>query len=537
MEAATYHITEFEDQVFDEIASHVDLKVLPNKHVSDEYVGIYLSSVHPFFQVIFKDQFLQDYEKFWATGIPPEGGLLWQAMLNLMLALGCVYAKYTGRQIDPAAELEFFLRARMLSLEPLNFLQVPQRGHVQLTAMFAMYLLASNRVNRAWLMIGTSIRYAQNLAYHLSNTDHTVPDPEKELHIRLWHSISSLEHLLCFLTGRPLSLRVETVSIDLPRTIEETYSRNGYGKNENALDERGPQASHELETFCKIIQLDRVLADTLVGLYTASTATATWADIQQRIENLNIKLSTWKAYLPDHYGLRNIEDEYGVSKLAPFSETSCLALRYFSTRILINRPSLCSRPHNNRAMPDQSKRSHETDIENAKQAIRAAQGIIRVLISRHLEAVYDETPWWCVLHFLVQACALITMELCDDSEHLPEESDRLLQDAQAGMNVLYEMQKGNAAAKAAYSSLSRLLKVALCQREQRQADQNMNVDRHSDQGYPNPNKRPSLTTGQNSISTFNILNMSRVSGITLTLSPFMDYSPADDSMSMASYST
>lgn len=461
-DAATYHVNDFDHEVFSNFMPDVDLKYIPPRSVADNYLRLYLETIHPYFQVVEEKQFTLQYDRFYMTGLPPEGGALWQAMLNLIFALGSLREKYLGYQTEDSDDIQFFVRARMLSLEPLNLLQLPERSHVQLTAMFTMYLLASNRINRAWLMIGTSVRYAQNLGLHLSNVDDHVEEFDKELQKRLWHSVLSMENLLCFLTGRPLSVLETTSSVALP-TDSDNQEQGRAHLNWGAIQQDvHPEDNDRLETFRKGILLDRIVAEILTELYSAATVNKIWADIQHSMAELNIKLSTWRAYLPDRFGLRDMGNR---GQIHHSSRTTYLALRYYSVSILINRLSLCY--HNGSMqenMPDQSHSSREIDIDNGKRAIAAAQSLLQVLAQHEPWQLYAETPWWCVLHYIVQGCALLIMEIADNSQHVPNNREEILTDARRGIKMLHQMRTGDPAAEKAFQSLTRLLEHAISKR-------------------------------------------------------------------------
>ncbi|KKY16663.1 putative c6 transcription factor [Phaeomoniella chlamydospora] len=451
VEAASYHVSEFEDELVADVGASFDIKYIPPRWQADQYLQEYLQTIQPLFQVVEVKQFLLEYDIFFSTGVPAEEGVLWQAMLNLVFALGSLRTRYATSQSNRAEDVEYFLRARVLSLEPLNLLQIPSRAHVQLTAMFAIYLTASNRINRAWLMIGTSIRYAQTLGFHLANIDDHISPFEKELRKRVWHSMSTLEHLLGFLTGRPLAINEPTISVGLPGSIKEAMQLDSRSRSsERTLDYLYDDDEELLETFRRGILLDRILSESLQCLYTAETVRNSWSHIQHKMATLNIKLSTWKAYLPERYGLKNLESGVNPQQRV---DAMYLALRFLSVSILINRLSLCYR-HNreDNIMPDQSRRSRETDMDNARRAVFCAQRLIQLLSRVTLFEIYTITPWWCLLHFLVQACALLIMELVDASVHIPGSDEDILTDAQIGIDILDKMAGGNPAARKASDS-------------------------------------------------------------------------------------
>ena len=527
LEAATYHQVEFEDQMFANLNQNIDLKVLPPKWEADQFVKAYMATVQPFFQVVEKEQFLKQYEFFWSTGVPPEGGALWQAMLNLILGIGCLHAKLSGTYTNSTEDFHCFLRARMLSLEPLSLLQLPERAHVQLTATFAMYLLSCNSINRAWLMSGTSVRYAENLGYHLHNVDDKVSAFDKELNKRLWFSVSSLEHVVCFLTGRAMFIRDATTSVQLPKSLARSrlLSKETIPSMNSGPPQHDAEEFEGLEVFRRGILLDRILAETIFELYTAATVRKSWAQLQQAVASLNIKLSTWKAYLPDRFGMKHLEVGEQPDLVI---DAVYLSLRYFSVSILINRPSLCyhhERMH--KKMPDQSDNSRAIDVDNAKRAIHSARGMLQLLRRHSHQQLYNQTPWWCLLHFVVQACALLVMEFHDQSQHTPEEErGEILRDAKGGMDLLYSMRENNPAAERAYRTLQKLIQISL---------PNHQLKAHTKppsgtQTATGPSKSTPSDPGsiQASRSAFSMLQATRLAGSIHILSPFVNFTPSPE---------
>jgi len=77
---------------------------------------------------------------------------------------------------------------------------------------------------RAWHVNGLAIRYAQTLGLNLRNDVQDFDEVEKELRVRMWYALYSVEHLLCFMTGRPASIQDKDCSAPLPRPLDEEFT-------------------------------------------------------------------------------------------------------------------------------------------------------------------------------------------------------------------------------------------------------------------------------------------------------------------------
>lgn len=76
---------------------------------------------------------------------------------------------------------------------------------------------------RAWHIIGLAIRYAQTLGLNLRNDVDDFDEVEKELRVRMWFTLYSVENLLCFMTGRPASIQDKDCSAPLPRPMDDEF--------------------------------------------------------------------------------------------------------------------------------------------------------------------------------------------------------------------------------------------------------------------------------------------------------------------------
>jgi hypothetical protein len=150
-EAAKHHVSHLDVSEFGQAGELVNPFQLPSKEAADALVQSYFTTLHPLFPILLGPVFMSQYEIFWQTLETPPNTSGWLAILNLDFALGAVH----GHTIDAGwvendrDHVIYFIRARLLSMEPLEMVQVPGVETIQLTTLFGLYLAVSCQVNRS----------------------------------------------------------------------------------------------------------------------------------------------------------------------------------------------------------------------------------------------------------------------------------------------------------------------------------------------------------------------------------------------------
>lgn len=117
---------------------------------------------------------------------------------------------------------------------------------------------------RAWTVGGLAIRHALTLGLHVRSEASDLSDYDKEIRVRLWWSLYSLECLLNGLTGRPSCISDQDISTPLPMNINEedflperhlydTTNENSHsGPTSGPSSRRGSKNSKELrrQLYC-----------------------------------------------------------------------------------------------------------------------------------------------------------------------------------------------------------------------------------------------------------------------------------------------
>lgn len=148
-------------------------------------------------------------------------------------------------------------------------------------------------------------------------------------------------------------------------------------------------------------------------VYTVNLVHNTWQHLQGRINDLKSRVDSWFTYLPPSLDLAHIRDE-DESK----DEKIRLACQYYSAQILLGRPCLCN-PIKSRVTSNEEKRfSYIMAVSTVKHARKMAQLISGVSSGGQ---IFGISPWWSCLHYVMQAAAVLIIELSLNCVHVADE--------------------------------------------------------------------------------------------------------------------
>jgi hypothetical protein len=178
-------------------------------------------------------------------------------------------------------------------------------------------------------------------------------------------------------------------------------------------------------------------------VYSVDCVMVPWSHIENRIGELRSRCDIWYNNLPSVLDFTQKNDdgpEILRSKLA-------LAFQYYSARITLGRPCLCRRDAQQKNPADKSSFSHDMAVLTLESAIRLLD-----LIPDEPNAVqlYQISPWWCILHYLMQATTVILLELSFGSVHMPDDEKNFIVFAKKGTRWLYAMSEHSVASRRAW---------------------------------------------------------------------------------------
>ncbi|PWW71870.1 hypothetical protein C7212DRAFT_355049 [Tuber magnatum] len=478
-ETPTYHLDDLSVSI---AGGDINPFYLPPKDAADQLLNAFFETVYPTFPIVLKVLFMAQYDAFFQYFFPPESSKRWLAMLNLMFAIGALYGRLINAEWKGESELEhlrYFARARVLSLDEGSMFEVPDLQQVQVVSLAGIYLIASNQTNRAWNVVGLAVRYAQTLGLNLRNDVPDFDEVEKEMRVRMWYTLYSLDHLLCTMTGRPACIQNKDCSVPMPRPIEQEQcpSQGAFGSalrrysqamapptSSTTATADGQSSSIPLHIpsiipeypatyFIEHTKLNQIISEVLAQLYRPATKGRSWSDIQGIISALELRIMKWRTDLPLYldFGKRHSDQSYCRQRMA-------LAFQYQYIRIIINRPCLCRLDYR---IPNESKRSRGFNRSAAAACIGAAREMIALLPDEpNPIGLMSRSPWWCLLHYLVSAGTVLMVEITMRAEHNPQQAEGLLKDSKKLVSWLRAMGTDNLAAERSWTVLSKLLIAA-----------------------------------------------------------------------------
>lgn len=431
-----YHI-EPSDYPAEEVEN---IYALPERIPAERLLRIYMESVQPSLPVLRTDLFTDQFDIFY-SGNSSHPGRKWLALLNLVFAISTRLCQISGQDTQNMGH-QFFSRAQMLNISESIVEDHEDLQQVQLEALAAFYLLTSSHVNRAWKMIGVATRSSISLGLHLQATHNFLNREALEARNKLFWSIFSLENLLSDMTGRTSCLWTSYCSAPPPLASPDMSLSTNATQNSNpdqgspsnlslswTIDQDQKQLKSQRELlkqleatselyFFSLIDLTVISHTASARVYNKEALSLGWDEIKNRIDLYNGIMLEWRVNLPDSLKFDtsasisnpnlSINDAYRVS----------LALKFHSSRIILNRPCLTRKKSGENDKPHLSRT--RKDIEMT--CLQSALAIISIFPDEPSAIWFRNIIWWSILHFLVQSIVILLISIsCNTS---PSNSDR-----------------------------------------------------------------------------------------------------------------
>ncbi|KAL4779167.1 fungal-specific transcription factor domain-containing protein [Aspergillus varians] len=461
----------------------VNLYWIPSRDIADKFFEDYLDTVHPVFPIISRPLFCAQYKNFFDNLARP--GDKWLAILNLIFAISSHHAHLMQApwRGDDRDHFVYLARARALSMNSDSLFIHPDLQQVQVEALMAFYLLATDQINRAWRIASLALRSGISLGLNLRNTSEITPDASKEARYRVWWCLYSFEHLLGIMTGRmtgvsdgicttPMPLPVDEDRFQDPAVAEllgslkvrhsrvesklasysvrqspmDTYpgrESQDTSKNQDAWRLKSVPPSISL-FFLYYIDLTVISQEIVNRVYSLDCIVIPWTQIENRIGGLQSRVDRWYSNLPEVYDWTRADEQ----KPEMLRASLCLAFQYYSARITLGRPCLCRRDVRSPNSPTEGKTfCHEISVV----VLEAARQLVALVPDEpDASRIYQLCPWWCILHYLMQATAVLLLELSFGCIHMPEEEKNILESSKKGIRWLYAMSESSLASRRAW---------------------------------------------------------------------------------------
>ncbi|KAL4884692.1 fungal-specific transcription factor domain-containing protein [Aspergillus karnatakaensis] len=461
----------------------VHLYWIPPRSYADKLFEDYLNTVHPVFPIISRSLFASQYRNFFDNSARP--GDKWLAILNLIFAISSYHAHlmqapWRGEERD---HYVYLARARALGMNSDALFTHPDLQQVQVEALTAFYLLSTNQINRAWRIASLALRSGISLGLNLRNASEATPDVSKEARYRVWWCLYTFEHLLGIMTGRMTGISDGICTTPMPLPMDEDrfqdpdvtellgnlelrkervelalascFVRQMPLKPRNGGILKTTDKARDVERlrtlppstslfFLYYVDLAVISQEIVNRVYSLDCIMAPWVDIETRIRELQSRVQLWHSNLPGAYDWSRT-DEQSPDLLRG---SLCLAFHYYSACITLGRPCLCRRDVRPANSPIQQKPfSHEMAVS----VLDAAQRLIGLIPDvPDASRIYQLCPWWCILHYLMQATTVLLLELSFGSIHMPGEEQNIVSTTKKGLRWLYAMAESSLASRRAW---------------------------------------------------------------------------------------
>ena len=321
----------------------------------------------------------------------------------------------------------------------------------------------------------------------MRNDSAEVEDFSKEIRYRTWWALCFLERQLAVMTGRtpsfsdadctcPQPLPVDESSVVDNQTLRRLSSHrsahnesvistpspaHSYSKATSPADSESPssQQAGRLESFPPSIglyffhltKLSIFTNEVLSRLYRVVDMEKSWAETQSTMADLAKRLEKWRQALPLAFDFtKRIRDQQWIR------QRKTLGFLYFSTMLIINRPCLC---RIDRKIPNESGKAKHFNQATAAKCVHAAIDMLNLLPDEpNPVGMYTQSPWWSLVHHLVEAAVVCMLELSFRADHMPHEVDEVFESADKAVQWLRSMSSSNLAANRAWRMCDEMLR-------------------------------------------------------------------------------
>ncbi|KAJ5982818.1 hypothetical protein N7451_012918 [Penicillium sp. IBT 35674x] len=343
----------------------------------------------------------------------------------------------------------YFSRAWRLSLGDIALLDHPNLQQVQAEGLAAFYLLASGKVNRSWRMIGIAVRSALAMGLNLRSESFNIAHFSKENRYRVCY-----RNDFCT-TPRPIPFREEDFGDEEVRQLIIDFSMrqnllnsllshgNSTGASETLVDNFVPPSSKS-EKGKQCAQSNPTKADSPApNISLCFFDTAIVGEMENAISAFNKSADIWLSRLPIELHFAQLDLNHPFAR-----QRASLAFRFYTTKIVISQPCLRRVAHQ---APGSTSPGPICDTM-ASICVEAARKMLSTLPDRtNASLLYEVSPWWCVLHYVMQSFTIILVEFLMRTETGTIEAADLLDDIRKAANWLREMATRDPSSQRAWS--------------------------------------------------------------------------------------
>ncbi|KIY60921.1 hypothetical protein CYLTODRAFT_261096 [Cylindrobasidium torrendii FP15055 ss-10] len=210
---------------------------------------------------------------------------------------------------------------------PRPLIQPVTAYDIQFSALYGVYMVGATPCQSVWSVIGQGVRYALDFGYHrLPQGRATVED---EINKRLFWSLMILDQYSALYYGRPYTVCIDSIEVDLPIDIDEL---NISSIQTGAQPSYTPRTSTHIAATIHHIRLIRVFAYVSKTIYGRQLQRPPPFKSEHTLGSIDAALQTWFHEIPDH--LQWSPNHNGEFFLA----SARLYMAYYDCQIYVHRP-------------------------------------------------------------------------------------------------------------------------------------------------------------------------------------------------------
>lgn len=330
------------------------------------------------------------------------------------------------------------------------------------------------------------------MGLNLRNESNSVPHNSRETRYRVWWAVYLLHISLCVMTGRFPSSTEDSCTTPLPvpfaekdfsqsevdQLIGDHEARVLFMRNlvlpasaqmaekavlpESEARQSSIHAQHVGQIasaaaqvlapnaplhFLHYVELGLIARRSVDALYAPGAGRKSWRSIEMVISALCSRADAWLSKLPA---------EFHFTQGAPACERERLhlAFSFYSTKIVVTQPCL-SRILLQATFDDQAETFCAT---MAAMCVDMACQLIQLLPDTpDLTLIYELAPWWCIVHFIMQAITTILISLFIKEKTHTVQHPKAIDNVSKAADWLASLAEKDASAQRAWAAIQDLL--------------------------------------------------------------------------------
>lgn len=335
----------------------------PSRDLADALIDVYFSRFHFLLPVLDKPSFLRQYQLLMDNTHDIQTVGIDTAFVALAFAVFAVASRFlddprlsTGKADEGGMGMIYYERA--LILQYISHASI-QPTHVQAFTVMAAFLCSVNCLPQAWILIGQSVRAAQDLGLHRSPRRLHIPPTEKETLRKIWWGVYVLDRMFALALGRPLGIEDSDCDVELPIDVEDQDLPQYFSGA--IMTNKQPSL---MAGFIAFITLYKIAGSMLRRVY----ALETWKGfmtpdgihgLQQTVEALDQELTQWIEDLPTIFKSGSVNEQQ-------VSMSTVLCSNYYCVLTTLHRNFL------------PGKREQPAIAKSVAKALSSARGCIRL---------------------------------------------------------------------------------------------------------------------------------------------------------------